>query len=103
VETHPFYALTVSLVAGGYPGEYRKGDIIKGYEQRGVFHAGTKTSSGNVITDGGRVLSVTGVGNNLAEARKNAYGKISAISWDGLYFRKDIGLDLQRIEESASK
>jgi phosphoribosylamine--glycine ligase len=101
VETHPYYALTVSLVAGGYPGEYRKGDIIKGHDQEGVLHAGTKTVSGNVVTDGGRVLSVTGFGNSLAEARKNAYDKISGISWDGLYFRKDIGLDLLKIEENG--
>ncbi len=98
----PSYALTVSLVAGGYPGDYKKGDIIKGHEQKGVFHAGTKINSGNVVTDGGRVLSVTGEGATLAEARKNAYERISAISWDGLYFRKDIGLDLQRIEEGKA-
>jgi phosphoribosylamine--glycine ligase len=99
INSRPSYALTVSLVAGGYPGDYKKGDIIKGHEQKGVFHAGTKTTDGNVVTDGGRVLSVTGEGNSLAEARKNAYDRISSISWDGLYFRKDIGLDLQRIEE----
>ncbi|MEI9917900.1 MAG: phosphoribosylamine--glycine ligase [Bacteroidota bacterium] len=99
IAAHPSYALTVSLVAGGYPGEYKKGDIIKGSEQKGVFHAGTKAASGNVLTDGGRVLSVTGEGKTLAEARKIAYERISAISWDGLYFRKDIGLDLQKIEE----
>jgi len=99
IKARPSYALTVSLVAGGYPGDYKKGDVIKGYEQKGVFHAGTKTNAGNVVTDGGRVLSVTGEGKTLAEARKNAYERISAISWDGLYFRKDIGLDLQKIEE----
>jgi phosphoribosylamine--glycine ligase len=99
ISERPSYALTVSLVAGGYPGNYKKGDIITGYDQPGVFHAGTKTSSGNVVTDGGRVLSVTGEGSTLAEARKNAYDRISAIKWDGLYFRKDIGLDLQKIEE----
>ncbi|HZY81182.1 MAG TPA: phosphoribosylamine--glycine ligase [Cyclobacteriaceae bacterium] len=97
------YALTVSLVAGGYPGDYKKGDAIKGHDQAGVFHAGTKLSSGNVVTDGGRVLSVTGEGNTLEEARKNAYKRISGISWDGLYFRNDIGLDLQRLEESGKK
>lgn len=99
INARPSYALTVSLVAGGYPGDYRKGDVIKGHDQAGVFHAGTKMNAGNVVTDGGRVLSVTGEGRNLAEARKNAYDRISAISWDGLYFRKDIGLDLQKLEE----
>lgn len=101
IAARPSYALTVSLVAGGYPGDYRKGDVIKGSEQKGVFHAGTKTSSGSVVTDGGRVLSVTGEGKTLEEARKNAYERISAISWDGLYFRTDIGLDLQKIEEKG--
>lgn len=95
----PSYAVTVSLVAGGYPGDYRKGDAIKGHDQKGVFHAGTKVASGNVVTDGGRVLSVTGEGATLPEAREIAYQRISAISWDGLSFRKDIGLDLQLIEE----
>lgn len=103
VNAQPGYALTVSLVAGGYPGDYKKGDAIKGHEQTGVFHAGTKVTSGNVVTDGGRVLSVTGEGSSLSEARKNAYNRISAINWDGLYFRNDIGLDLQRIEEGLSK
>lgn len=98
ITAQPGYALTVSLVAGGYPGDYKKGDVIRGHEQAGVFHAGTKESSGNVVTDGGRVLSVTGEGPTLAEARKNAYKRISAINWDGLYFRKDIGLDLQKME-----
>jgi phosphoribosylamine--glycine ligase len=101
IGTRQSYALTVSLVAGGYPGDYKKGDIIKGSGQKGVFHAGTKTSSGNVVTDGGRVLSVTGEGKTLEEARKNAYDRISAISWDGLYFRQDIGLDLQKIEQKG--
>lgn len=100
VTSRPGYALTVSLVAGGYPGDYKKGDVIKGHDQQGVFHAGTKVSAGNVVTDGGRVLSVTGEGPTLAEARKNAYKRISAISWDGLYFRNDIGMDLQRLEEA---
>ena len=108
VKARSEYAVTVSLVAGGYPGDYKKGDVIKGSDQKGVFHAGTKSApknpgqaSGNVLTDGGRVLSVTGEGKTLAEARKNAYVRISAISWDGLYFRKDIGLDLQKIEERS--
>ena len=97
----PGYAMTVSLVAGGYPGDYKKGDPISGWNQPGVFHAGTKLVSNEVVTDGGRVLSVTGQASSLPEARKIAYERISGISWDGLYFRKDIGLDLQKIEESG--
>ena len=102
ITSQPGYAVTVSLVAGGYPGDYKKGDVVKGHDQPGVFHAGTRVTSGNVVTDGGRVLSVTGEGTSLAEARKNAYKRISAINWDGLYFRSDIGLDLQQIEEGQS-
>ncbi len=101
LKTSAGYAMTVSLVAGGYPGDYRKGDRIDGWNQAGVFHAGTKRTGDLVLTDGGRVLSVTGEGKSLPEARKIAYERISGISWDGLYFRKDIGLDLQKIEESG--
>lgn len=101
LKTSAGYAMTVSLVAGGYPGDYRKGDRIDGWNQAGVFHAGTKRAGDLVLTDGGRVLSVTGEGKSLPEARKIAYERISGISWDGLYFRKDIGLDLQKIEESG--
>jgi phosphoribosylamine--glycine ligase len=86
------------LVAGGYPGDYAKGHVISGHEQSNIFHAGTRVNGSNVLTDGGRVLSVTGTGVSLAEARKNAYSSISSVSWDGLYFRKDIGADLEKLE-----
>lgn len=97
IETDPSYAVTVSLVAGGYPGNYGKGAVIKGHDQPNIFHAGTRRGGDSVVTDGGRVLSVTGKGSTLAEARKNAYQSISAVSWDGLYFRKDIGADLEKL------
>lgn len=99
VTTDPDYAVTVSLVAGGYPGDYEKGKVVSGHEQEGVFHAGTKKSAGNVVSDGGRVLSVTGRGKSLREALDLAYKRISGISWEGLYFRKDIGVDLQKFEK----
>ena len=104
VKTNPQYAVTASLVAGGYPGDYEKGKSISIDEntKARIFHAGTKMSDGSLMTDGGRVLSVTGMGSTLSQARKNVYDGISGIRWDGLYFRKDIGLDLQEMEDSAS-
>jgi phosphoribosylamine---glycine ligase len=103
LKTSSQHALVVSLVSGGYPGDYQKGKVISSSAKKRatVFHAGTRLSNGALITDGGRVLSVTATGPNLSEARKNAYDEISGISWDGLYFRRDIGVDLQRMEVSA--
>jgi phosphoribosylamine--glycine ligase len=104
LKTSPQCALVVSLVSGGYPGDYQKGKAItlSSNSHATVFHAGTKASGGKLLTDGGRVLSVSAVGATLAEARKNAYDEISGIAWDGLYFRSDIGLDLQRMEVSGN-
>jgi phosphoribosylamine--glycine ligase len=98
VEQEGFCTVTVVLVSGGYPGDYQTGKTISGLERTNgalVFHAGTKRSDGNVMTSGGRVLAVTGRGVDIKEASKNAYDSISGIGWDSLYFRKDIGLDLQ--------
>jgi phosphoribosylamine--glycine ligase len=98
VEQERFCAVTVVLVSAGYPGDYQTGKTISGLETATdalVFHAGTKLAEGRVLTAGGRVLAVTGRGMNLMEASKNAYEGISGIDWDTLYFRKDIGLDLQ--------
>ena len=93
----PDYAVTVMMVSGGYPGDYEKGKIIVGLERSSpalVFHAGTKLVDNKIVTDGGRVLAVTGRGKSLQEAKKNAYQSISGISWTDVYFRKDIGVDL---------
>jgi phosphoribosylamine--glycine ligase len=90
-------AVTVMLVAGGYPGDYQKGKPIEGITQPSdalLFHAGTRHSGGRVVTDGGRVLAVTGRGKTLDDAKKSAYQSISGISWQDMYFRRDIGLDL---------
>ena len=91
------YAVTVALVSSGYPGEFKKGKIIRGLETNGdslVFHAGTRNEGEKVVTEGGRVVAVTGKGPSLEEARKRAYDRATGIEWDGLYFRKDIGIDL---------
>jgi len=92
------HAVTVALVSGGYPGDYKKGFSIHGLDKAVgsalVFHAGTKAIGSDVVTDGGRVLAVTGRAATLTNARQEAYKAVSEISWDGQYFRKDIGLDL---------
>lgn len=90
-------AATVILASAGYPGSYEKGKEIKGTGNgewgKGnsiVFHCGTKLDGDKVVTSGGRVMSVTGLGSNLREAVDNAYDRIALISFDGMFFRKDI-------------
>ena len=97
VETDPNFAMTVVLVSGGYPGDYEKGKVIHGHDVKTdalVFQAGTKIQDSKIVTDGGRVLTVTGRGKTLTEASKNAYKTVASINWEGVYFRKDIGVDL---------
>jgi phosphoribosylamine--glycine ligase len=96
LEIDPEYALTVAMVSGGYPGDYDKGKVINGLPGKNdlVFHAGTKSQQDKVISDGGRVLAITGKGASLSEARAKAYETVSGISWEHSYYRKDIGEDL---------
>jgi phosphoribosylamine--glycine ligase len=85
------------LVSGGYPEEYEKGKIISGIEKIHdalVFHAGTKTENGAIVTNGGRVLAITSFGNDFSEAIKKSYQNIAKLHFDKMYFRKDIGFDL---------
>ncbi|WP_347332414.1 phosphoribosylamine--glycine ligase [Marinimicrobium locisalis] len=89
-------AVGVVLAAGGYPDSYRKGDEITGLpteEAPGerVFHAGTQTRDGKVVTSGGRVLCATALGTTVSEAQKRAYTLADHIHWDGVFYRKDIG------------
>ena len=92
-------ALSVVMASDGYPGSYIKGFPISGIndaEKIGafIFHAGTKKDEkGNTITDGGRVLGVTALGNYLKEAREIAYTAVKKISWKGCFHRTDIGLE----------
>jgi len=95
------YATTVVLASEGYPNEYKTGHTITGLEigtDSLLFHAATKVKDQNIITNGGRVMAITGKGSSLKEARIKVYETISAISWKGMYFRNDIGLDLQNTE-----
>lgn len=100
LETTPEAAVTVVMVAGGYPGDYKKGMPVKGLDKKPdalVFHAGTKNTAHEVVTDGGRVIAVTGIGPSVAAAREKAYAGVSTLCWETLYFRKDIGLDLLKL------
>lgn len=95
-EWDPRAALGVVLAAGGYPTGYRKGEKISGLPTAGthtckVFHAGTALSDHGVVTSGGRVLCVVGLGDSVASARDVAYAQVNAISWDSMFFRGDIG------------
>lgn len=100
-EVDPEAATTVVMVAGGYPEAYEKGHPIKGIEdveEATVFHAGTKLSEdGEVVTNGGRVLAVTGRGDSVAKALENSYNGIANISWQDVYHRRDIGQDILRL------
>ncbi|MEO3704108.1 phosphoribosylamine--glycine ligase [Trichormus azollae] len=97
-------AATVVLASGGYPGDYEKGKIITGIQKAEaagaiVFHAGTKlNSSQQIMTDGGRVLNITGIGENFQQAITQAYTGIKHIQFSGVYYRRDIGHRVLKIE-----
>ncbi|BEO64114.1 phosphoribosylamine--glycine ligase [Serratia marcescens] len=89
-------ALGVVLAAGGYPGDYRNGEVIQGLPQQEsaegkVFHAGTRLQGDDVVTSGGRVLCVTALGDTVAQAQQRAYQLAEGIHWPGSFCRKDIG------------
>ncbi len=90
-------AATIMVVSGGYPEEYVNGKVISGIENVTdsiVFHAGTKKDNDTIITNGGRVLAVTSLGDNFEEAIKKSYQNIEKLHFDTMYYRKDIGFDL---------
>lgn len=94
VELHKKHAMTVVLASGGYPDSYEKGKEINGLgnvREATVHHAGTKNVDDIVVTNGGRVLNVVAVEDSLSEAAQKAYGAIDEISFDKMYFRRDIG------------
>ncbi|MEL4473201.1 phosphoribosylamine--glycine ligase [Shewanella algae] len=88
-------AVGVVMAAGGYPDDYRKADVIEGLSlgnnEAKVFHAGTKMVDGHVVTNGGRVLCATALGNTVTEAQQAAYALVDEVHWDDVYFRTDIG------------
>lgn len=90
-------ALTVVMASKGYPGSYDRGHPITGLEEAAklpgitIFHAGTEKRGKDIVAVGGRVLNVTAIGKDVAEAQARAYAAVSLIHWDGAFFRKDIG------------
>ncbi len=92
----PRVAVCVVVASKGYPGSYEKGKAITGLDRIKtntvfVFHAGTARKNSSIVTNGGRVLGVTALGDGIENAIKNVYNTVSMISWDGAYYRKDIG------------
>ncbi|MBK9487575.1 MAG: phosphoribosylamine--glycine ligase [Haliscomenobacter sp.] len=93
----PRSAATIILVSGGYPGDYEKGKVISGLtdvKDSMVFHAGTKTSTDGVVTNGGRVIALTSFGDNFDEALVFSNRNAEVIKFEGKYYRRDIGFDL---------
>jgi len=97
IEWHDKAAVCVVLAAQGYPGDYPKGDKIAGLDEAAkieelvVFHAGTRAAEEGVVTNGGRVLGVTALGDTVQEAIARAYQGVALVSWPGMQFRRDIG------------
>ncbi|MUI54791.1 phosphoribosylamine--glycine ligase [Aliivibrio fischeri] len=92
----PRASIGVVLAAGGYPGDYAKGDVIslpsEETEGQKIFHAGTTNNdTGDVVTNGGRVLCATALGNTVSEAQERAYELAKQVSWNGMFHRNDIG------------
>ena len=98
----PRWTVSVVLASGGYPGNFEKGKLINGLErirdnEAMVFHAGTVLDhSGNFLTNGGRVLAVTGIGDNFLSAHECAYCAAGKIQFEGMHYRKDIGMKAMR-------
>ncbi len=94
---YPQSALTVVMAAKGYPGDYVKGTVISGLDEAGslegveIFHAGTKSDGTRILANGGRVLNVTAIGDNVGQAQRRAYQAVDRIQWPEGFCRRDIG------------
>jgi len=101
IEWHPGAAATVVMASGGYPGPYRKGETITGVDDADalddvvVYHAGTRQTDDGLVTNGGRVLAVTGVGGDLTGALSRAYAGAALIDFEGAHLRRDVGQHLR--------
>ncbi|WP_407314839.1 phosphoribosylamine--glycine ligase [Pseudomonas sp. nanlin1] len=92
----PRPSLGVVIAAGGYPGDYAKGDVIGGLDRAAalpgkVFHAGTALHNGNIVTSGGRVVCATALGDTVGEAQQAAYALAAQVGWNASFYRTDIG------------
>ncbi len=95
----PLTAATVMVVSGGYPGSYPKGKVISGLDNVTdslLFHAGTKREDNNTVTSGGRVIAVSSLGRDMADALAKSFASVEKIDFEGKYFRRDIGRDLMK-------
>jgi phosphoribosylamine--glycine ligase len=105
LEWDPRPAVCVVMASKGYPGSYEKGLVIKGLDEAGrmpdvkVFHAGTRRDGSRILTDGGRVLGVTALGDTLAEAQQRAYQAVSRIDFPEAHYRRDIAAKALRPSE----
>lgn len=105
----PRPAVCVVMASAGYPGPFERGFPIRGLEEAAklpdvkVFHAGTATADGKVVTNGGRVLSVTALGNSIPTAKLSAYTAVKQIRWEGAWCRKDISDKAQRYAQECSE
>ncbi|MFQ5545781.1 MAG: phosphoribosylglycinamide synthetase C domain-containing protein, partial [Acidiferrobacterales bacterium] len=84
------------MASGGYPGSYNKGHVISGLDSNDddsqkVFHAGTSERDGQIVTEGGRVLCATALGETVSSAQTKAYELAQRINWKDVYYRRDIG------------
>jgi phosphoribosylamine--glycine ligase len=105
IEWDPRAAVGVVMASRGYPDAYEKGKVISGLDRVAgedvkIFHAGTRLLKGDVLTDGGRVLCAVGRGASVAAARAKAYGAVRRVSWDGAFWRTDIGYRAVAREEA---
>ena len=97
IKTNPLTATTLMLVAGGYPEAYEKGLEISGLEnikEVQAFHAGTKLANGKIVTNGGRVIALTALGTSITDALAKSNAAAKQVTWQGRYYRTDIGKDL---------
>jgi len=96
-EWDPRATVCVVMASKGYPKDYKKGLVISGLDKAKkipdtvVFHAGTRKAGDKILTDGGRVLGVTSLGDTISEAIDRAYGVVECINWKGVHYRRDIG------------
>ncbi|OXX21289.1 phosphoribosylamine--glycine ligase [Vibrio sp. V08_P9A1T1] len=104
----PRASIGIVLAAGGYPADYAKGDVISGLPTQEVagekiFHAGTSNQAGEVVTNGGRVLCATALGNTVSQAQLRAYQLAKQVNWDGMFYRSDIGYRAIAREQQTTK
>ncbi len=103
-DTRP--SVCVVMASDGYPGSYERGRVIRGLDEAEqlpdvkVFHAGTASLNGEIVTDGGRVLGVTAMGSSISAAKLQAYKAVKCIRWEGAWCRKDISDKARRYESS---